>query len=83
MDWPEGKKFETSPGEEILSVKEAPPYHKLPENEKKFALLTDGLCCIVGKHCRWKSAVWSPTGQVAEATGGKGESSQFTEVKAI
>ena len=32
---------------------------------------------------RWKAAVWSPTRQVAEATEGKGESSQFAEVKAI
>ncbi|XP_048808481.1 uncharacterized protein LOC125696616 [Lagopus muta] len=43
----------------------------------------DGSCRIVGKHHRWKSAVWSPTRQVAEATEGKGESSQFAEVKAV
>ena len=64
-------------------AKEAPPYNELPENEKKFALYTDGSCLIVWKHRRWKAAVWSPTRQVAEATEGKGESSQFIEVKAI
>ena len=83
MDWPEGKKFGTSPGEEVSRAKEAPPYNELPENEKKYALFTDGSCRIVGKHRRWKAAVWNPTRQVAEATEGKGESSQFTEVKAI
>ena len=51
MDWPEGKKFGTSPGEEVSHAKEAPPYNELPENEKKYALFTDGLCHIVGKHC--------------------------------
>ncbi|XP_048786341.1 uncharacterized protein LOC125686417 isoform X3 [Lagopus muta] len=83
MDWPEGKKFGTPPGEEVSRAKEAPPYNELPENEKKYALFTDGSCRIVGKHRRWKSAVWSPTRQVAEATEGKGESSQFAEVKAV
>ena len=61
MDWPEGKKFGTSPAEEVSRSKEAPPYNELPENEKKYALFMDGSCRIVGKHCRWKSAVWSPT----------------------
>ena len=67
MDWPEGKKF-GSPAEEVLHAKEAPSYNELPENEKKSALFTDGSCHIVGKHRRWKAAVWSPTRQVAEAT---------------
>ena len=71
MDWAEGKNFGTSPGEEVLQAKEAPPYNELPENEKTYALFTDGSCCIVGKHRRWKAAVWSPTRQVAEATEGK------------
>ena len=75
MDWPEGKKFETSPGEEVSRAKEAPPYNELPGNEKKYALFTDGSCRIVGKYRRWKAAVWSPTRQVAEATKDKGESS--------
>ncbi|MES7382058.1 hypothetical protein U6O65_12450, partial [Cutibacterium acnes] len=82
MDWPESKKIETSPTEEVSRAKEAPPYNELPENEKEFALFTDGSCRIVGKHRRWKAAVWSPTRRVAEATEGKGESSQFAEVKA-
>ncbi|GAB0207863.1 hypothetical protein GRJ2_003252000 [Grus japonensis] len=37
----------------------------------------------MGKHRRWKAAVWSPTRRVAEAAEGEGESSQFAEVKAI
>ena len=83
MDWLEGKKFGTSRGEEVSHAKEAPPYNKLPEYEKKYALFMDGSCRIVGKHRRWKAAVWSPTRQVTEATEGKGEASQLTEVKAV
>ena len=83
MNWTEDKKFGTSPGEEVSCAKAAPPYIELPENEKKYALFTDGSFHIVGKHRRWKAAVWSPTRQVAEATEGKGESSQFAEVKAV
>ena len=83
MDWPEVKKFGTSRAAEVSHAKEAPPYNKLPEYEKKYALFTDGSCRIVGKYRRWKAAVWSPVRQVAEATEGKGESSQFIEVKAI
>ena len=60
MDWPEGKKFEASPGEEVSRAKEAPTYGELPENEKNFAPFTDGSCRIVGKHRRWKAAVLSP-----------------------
>ena len=82
MDWPEGKKFETSRAEEVSHAKEAPPYNELPENEKKYALFTDRLSHIDRKHRRWKAAVWSPT-RVAEATKGRGESSQFAEVKAV
>ncbi|GAB0203205.1 hypothetical protein GRJ2_002786100 [Grus japonensis] len=77
-DWAEGKDFGMSPRAE-----EAPPYNKLTEDEKPYALFTDGSCRIVGKHRRWKAAVWSPTRQVAEAAEGQGESSQFAEVKAI
>ncbi|GAB0207774.1 hypothetical protein GRJ2_003243100 [Grus japonensis] len=72
-----------SPEEEVMCAEEAPPYNKLPENEKPYALFTDGSCRIVGKHRRWKVAVWSPTQRVAEAAEGQGESSQFAEVKAI
>ncbi|GAB0210025.1 hypothetical protein GRJ2_003468300 [Grus japonensis] len=82
-DWPEGKDFGMSPEEEVTSAEEAPLYNKLPENEKQYALFTDGSCRIVGKHRRWKAAVWSPIQRVAEADEGEGESSQFAEVKAI
>ncbi|GAB0198287.1 hypothetical protein GRJ2_002294700 [Grus japonensis] len=82
-DWPEGKDFGMSPEEEVTRAEEAPPYNKLTEDEKPYALFTDGSCRIVGKHRRWKAAVWSPTRRVAEAAEGEGESSQFAEVKAI
>ncbi|GAB0202801.1 hypothetical protein GRJ2_002745700 [Grus japonensis] len=82
-DWPEGKDFGMSPEEEVTHDEEAPPYNKLTEDEKPYALFTDGSCRIVGKHRKWKAAVWSPTWRVAEAAEGQGESSQFAEVKAI
>ncbi|GAB0207951.1 hypothetical protein GRJ2_003260800 [Grus japonensis] len=82
-DWPEGKDFGMSPEEEVTLAEEAPPYNKLTEDEKPYALFTDGSCRIVGKHRRWKASLWSPTRQVAEAAEGEGESSQFAEVKAI
>ena len=65
------------------SAEEAPPYNKLTEDEKPYALFTDGSCRIVGKHRRWKAAVWSPTRRVAGAAEGEGELGQFAEVKAI
>ncbi|GAB0209500.1 protein NYNRIN-like [Grus japonensis] len=82
-DWPEGKDFRMSPEEEVTCSEEVPLYNKLTEDEKPYALFTDGSCRIVGKHRRWKAAVWSPTRQVAEAAEGQGESSQFAEVKAM
>ncbi|GAB0210238.1 hypothetical protein GRJ2_003489600 [Grus japonensis] len=82
MDWPEGKDFRISPEEEVTHAEEAPPYNKLPEDEKQYALFTDGSCHIVGKHQRWKAAVWSTTWRVTEAAEGEVESSQFAEVKA-
>ncbi|GAB0203384.1 hypothetical protein GRJ2_002804000 [Grus japonensis] len=82
-DWPEGKDFGMSPEEEVTRAEEAPPYNKLTEDEKPYALFTDGSCRIVGKHRRWKSALWSPTQRVAEAAEGQGESGQIAEVKAI
>ncbi|GAB0181494.1 ribonuclease H-like [Grus japonensis] len=82
-DWPEGKDFGMSPEEEVTCAEETPQYNKLPENENPYALFTDGSCCIVGKHWRWKAAVWSPTRRVAEAAEGEGELSQFAEMKAI
>lgn len=39
----------------------APLYNKVPENEKQYALFTNGSCCTVGKHRRWKTTIWSPT----------------------
>ncbi|XP_064902006.1 uncharacterized protein LOC135577289 [Columba livia] len=69
--------------EEVKRAEEAPPYNTLSETDKQYALFTDGSCRLVGKHRRWKAAVWSPTRQVTEATEVQGESSQFAEVKAI
>ena len=73
MDWPEGKDFGISPEEEVARAEEAPLYNTLPEDEKQYALFTDGSCRLVGKHRRWKAAVWSPTRQVAETAEGEGE----------
>jgi len=61
MDWPEGKDFRMSPEEEATHAEGSSPYHKLPANEKQYALFMNGSCSIVGKHRRWKAAVWSPT----------------------
>ena len=49
----------------------------------KRALFTGGACGVVGKRRRWKAAVWSPTGRVAEAPEGKGEGRAFAEGKAV
>ena len=46
-DWPEGKDFGMSPEEEVAWAEEAPLYNKLPENERQYALFTDGSCRIV------------------------------------
>ncbi|KAK4832259.1 hypothetical protein QYF61_021611 [Mycteria americana] len=83
VDWPESKDFRISPEEKVTCAEEAPLYNKLPENEKQYALFTDGSCGLVGKHQKWKAAVWSPIRQVTENAEGEGESSQFAEVKAI
>ena len=61
MDWPEVKDFGALPEEEVTRAEQAPPYNQLPEDEKQYALFTDGSCRIVGKQWRWKAAVWSPT----------------------
>jgi len=56
----------------------------MPEDEKKYALLTDEFCHVVGKLWRWKAAMWGPTWRrVAEAIEEKRKSSQPAEVKAI
>ncbi|KAK4825601.1 hypothetical protein QYF61_001281, partial [Mycteria americana] len=44
MDWPKGKDFGILPEEEVLHAEEVPLYNKLPENEKQYALFTDGSC---------------------------------------
>uniref|UniRef100_A0A8C8E7K8 RNase H type-1 domain-containing protein n=1 Tax=Otus sunia TaxID=257818 RepID=A0A8C8E7K8_9STRI len=82
-NWPESKDAGMSPEQEVKRAEEAPPYNKLPEEEKPYALFTDGSCRIVGKHRQWKAAVWHPTRETTEAVEGQGESSQFAEVKAI
>ncbi|KAK4828301.1 hypothetical protein QYF61_025313 [Mycteria americana] len=41
MDWPEGKDFGISPGEDVTHAEETPLYNTLPENEKQYALFTD------------------------------------------
>ncbi|KAJ7413969.1 hypothetical protein BTVI_41909 [Pitangus sulphuratus] len=82
MDWPEGRDFGALP-EKVIHAQEEPPYNKLPENERGYALFTDGSCRVVGDHQRWNAVVWSRTRQVAEAAEGEDESSQFAEVKAI
>ncbi|KAK4829958.1 hypothetical protein QYF61_008089 [Mycteria americana] len=68
---------------EVTCAEEAPLYNKLPENEKQCALFTDGSCRIVGKHRRWKAAIWSPIREVVETAEGEGESSQSADVKAM
>ncbi|KAK4825383.1 hypothetical protein QYF61_027149 [Mycteria americana] len=83
MDCPEGKDFGISPEQEVTRAEETPLYNKLPENEKQYALFTDGSCRVVGKHRRWKAAVWSPIRQVVETAEGDGESSQSAEAKAM
>lgn len=44
-----------------MHTEEAPPYNELSDNEKWYALITGGSCCIVRKHQKWKAAVWSTT----------------------
>lgn len=66
MYWPEGKKFGTSPEEEVTYAEEAPRYNELLENEKKYACLlmshivlwgniTDGnlLCRALHNKLQW------------------------------
>ncbi|KAK4806926.1 hypothetical protein QYF61_012647 [Mycteria americana] len=58
MDWPEGKDFGISPEEETTHAEEAPLYNKLPENEKQYALFTDGSCRL-----QWKQSNWQHRGK--------------------
>ncbi|RMC09630.1 hypothetical protein DUI87_13416 [Hirundo rustica rustica] len=68
-NWPEGETFGLSSEEEeeqVTRAEEAPPYNKLPETERQYALFTDGSCRIVGANRKWKAAVWSLTRQIAQ-----------------
>ena len=76
MDWPGGKDFGASPDECVTRADKAPLYNKMPENEKQYALFTDGSCRIVGKQRSWKAAVWSPILQVTENAEWESESSR-------
>ncbi|RMB94611.1 hypothetical protein DUI87_29426 [Hirundo rustica rustica] len=85
-NWPEGENFGLTDEEEqeqVTRAEEAPPYNQLPAEETRYALFTDGSCRIIGMKRKWKAAVWSPTGQVAQATEGEGGSSQLAELKAV
>lgn len=64
----------------MTRAQQAPPYNKLPEDERHYALFTDGSYNLVRNCWKWKVAVWSPTKQVVE---GEDESNQFAELKAI
>jgi len=50
VDWPKGKKLWNIIRGRSMHVEEALSYNKLPESEKKYALFTNGSCCIVGKY---------------------------------
>lgn len=54
MDWPEGKDFGALPEKE-LCVREAPPHKEFPEDERGYALFSDGSCCVAGNHQRQTS----------------------------
>ncbi|RMC14846.1 hypothetical protein DUI87_07022 [Hirundo rustica rustica] len=47
VDWPEARDFEALP-EKVTLAQEAPPYNKLPENERDNALFIDGSCHVIG-----------------------------------
>ncbi|KAJ7406365.1 hypothetical protein BTVI_65707 [Pitangus sulphuratus] len=85
-NWLEGENFslaEEEEGEQVVWAEEAPAYNQLPEEDIRYALFTDGSCCIVGMKRKRKAAVWSPTQQVAETKEGEGELNQFAELKAV
>ncbi|KAF4804109.1 hypothetical protein TURU_010614 [Turdus rufiventris] len=70
----------TEEEEQVTYAEDVPPYNELPETERRYALFTDGSCRIIGTNWKWKASVWSPTQQVAQATMGKGGSSQVAEL---
>ncbi|RMC19688.1 hypothetical protein DUI87_03252 [Hirundo rustica rustica] len=85
-NWPEGENFflmDEEEQEQVTRAEEGPPYNQLPAEETRYALFTDGSCCIIGMNQKWKAAIWSPTRQVAQATEGEGGSSQLPELKAV
>ncbi|PKU34777.1 thrombospondin-4- hypothetical protein [Limosa lapponica baueri] len=60
-NWPKGKDSRIPPEEVVTRAVEAPPYNEFSDNEKEYALFTDGSCHIGGKHRKWKAALRSPT----------------------
>ena len=82
MDWPECRDFGALP-EKVSRAQEAQPCNELSEDGRHYGLFTDGCCCAVGNHWKWKAAVWSPTWQVTEAAEREGDSSQSAEGQAI
>ncbi|KAK4810718.1 LOW QUALITY PROTEIN: hypothetical protein QYF61_007692 [Mycteria americana] len=50
MEWPEGRDFGALP-EEVARAQEAPPYNELSEDERRYALFTDGSCCVETIEC--------------------------------
>ncbi|GAB0209389.1 mitochondrial enolase superfamily member 1 [Grus japonensis] len=82
-DWPEGKDFGMSPEEEVTHAEEAPLFNKLTEDEKPYALFTDGSCRIVRKHPRWKADVWSPIRRVTETAEGEGKKKPVCREKLV
>ncbi|KAF4800648.1 hypothetical protein TURU_042563 [Turdus rufiventris] len=85
-NWPECEDFgltDSKEQEQVSWAEEAPPYNQLPADETRYALFTDGSCCIVGMNWKWKAAIWSPTRQVAQATEGESGSSQLAELKDV
>ncbi|TRZ08991.1 hypothetical protein HGM15179_018116 [Zosterops borbonicus] len=85
-NWPEGENFgltDEEEQEEVTRAEEAPLYNQLPVEETHYTLFTDGSCRIVGMNRKWKTAIWSPARQVAQATEGKGGSNQLAGLKAV
>ncbi|GAB0209237.1 hypothetical protein GRJ2_003389400 [Grus japonensis] len=83
IEWGNSAEEVSEKGKNIIQILLQAGFAIKRKDEKPYALFTDGSCHVVGKHRRWKAAVWSPTRRVAEAAEGEGESSQFAEVKAI
>ncbi|KAJ7412571.1 hypothetical protein BTVI_45978 [Pitangus sulphuratus] len=82
VKWKDGCEIGKSGSKEL--TKKFGPTNKLPTSKTIFAcsVLLNGPK-LNRMNRKWKAAVWSPTRQVAEATEGEGESSQFAELKTI